>query len=150
MKIRIIEFEGSEQEYQAVAHLLGAAATATDAVARPAPLDPVAQAVRALSRIPLPNPARDLLEAVIAAGPKGIAVGALAARLGVASERPVNGHFGALGRRLNGTPGADGTGIRMLLVITRQDNVRHYTLRPELAAPLAAFLAKLPPRKVTP
>jgi len=154
MKIRIIEFEGTEQEYQAVAEMLAGSATATLPLdgAR-AGADPLSVLRRALSRIPLPDTARDVMEAVIATGPTGVLLTELIGVLGVQGpnpERVVTGHIGALGHRFNATPGGGGQGVRMIFVLDKRDGVPHYTIRPEMAAPLTAILNGMLRRKPKP
>ena len=150
MKIRIIEFEGTEQEYQSVAHLLSGSAAAALPLDGAPTADPLSVLRRAMSRIPLPDTARDVMEAVIAAGPTGLLAPELANILGVPGGAIITGHIGALGHRFNATPGGGGPGVRMIFVLDKRDGVPHYTIRPEMAAPLTAILNGMLRRKPKP
>ncbi len=140
MRVSQLTFEGTTQEFAAVAHLFA------DARAPRTPVEPqggdgatdpegesrVPFIRRVLNRMPIPPGQLDLYRVLYGAGDRTLTGGELAANMGRPIDK-LNGVLGALGRRVNETPGAKGKeGICALLEVHNADGNWHYRMRPEL------------------
>ena len=97
--------------------------------------------LRLLTRIPVPNGQIQLYRALLSAGSKGATTQELVSTMGRRDEKDMTGVLGALGHRVNGTPGYGVThrpGISMILQIDEDEEGSRYRLKPVMGEALAA------------
>jgi len=85
-----------------------------------------------LHRLPVPRGQQELYKALYHSGDKGLSYSQIAEVMN-RTEQEIAGVLGALGRRVNGTPGVSGDeGIGLLFIIERVGDEWHYRMKPEL------------------
>jgi hypothetical protein len=114
-----MEFDGTPEEFKKVGHLFAPQEAALEQSLNEPPASdgttpalaqeeetaiPIDIAERALTRIPLSVNQNKAFAAVLAAGPDGILISDLAAKMGITRPQ-LAGVFGSLGRRFANTPG---------------------------------------------
>ncbi len=100
MKFRIIEFEGTAEEFKEVQHLFDQGQAGTVSIIDTS-LDPKEAITKVLRRLPVTEAQRDLYEAL--AGGQRVDYQQLLKRMGKESGE-LRGALGALGRRISATP----------------------------------------------
>lgn len=134
MEISKLTFVGTVEEFAAIAHLFGGTARSAP------PADEPELIRRVLERKQVPPGQRALLRALYRAGDAGLDAPELARAMD-RSEPELAGVLGALGRRINGTPGANTAeppGITLMLDVTAAGNGWNYRLRDAARAALEA------------
>ncbi|WP_419940329.1 hypothetical protein [Candidatus Palauibacter sp.] len=94
-----------------------------------------------LTRIPVPRGQIQLYQALLSAGSKGATTQELVSAMGRRDEKDLTGVLGALGHRVNGTPGYGATrkpGILMILQIDEAEEGWLYRLKPVMREALEA------------
>ena len=139
------------REVEAVEHLAGTAAVIwferaigetqfSDRVSAE-PEVAMADCLRVLTRRVVPPGQRALYQTLVESGPQGLTAGELAERMG-REPSELSGILGALGRRVNNTPGFGAThdpGIRMLLHWIEGDDGGRYRLKMVMFQALQEF-----------
>ncbi len=142
MQIAKLTFDGTVEEFATVAHLFEDAPRRTGrGQAQPQPQASDKEVIsRALTRMPIPPAQRALYRALYRAGDAGLGATKLAA--GISRTEPqLAGVLGALGRRINRTPGVDPNdppGVGLMFDITEKDGQWHYRMRDEMREVLEA------------
>ncbi len=86
---------------------------------------------RVLTRIRIPRGQKQLYKALYDASEKGLSATDLASQMNRKGDLP--GILGALGGRINYTPGIEGKpGVELLFNMEQREGVWHYTMKPEL------------------
>ena len=101
----------------------------------------IGDCLRLLTRIAVPAGQRQLYEALLRAGSKGATTPELVSTMGRRDASDLSGVLGALGHRINGTPGYGAThepGISMILQITKAYGGWRYRLKPVMREALEA------------
>ena len=94
-----------------------------------------------LTRIPVPRGQVQLYQALLSAGSKGATTQELVSAMGRRDEKDLTGVLGALGNRINRTPGYGATqrpGILMILQIEEAEGGWLYRLKPVMREALEA------------
>lgn len=102
----------------------------------------VEDCLRVLTRRKVPDGQRLLFHSLVQAGPPGLTGEELVETMGRRDLVDLSGVLGALGKRVNHTPGygeSQKPGIGMLLDITQMDEGWHYSLKPIMLEALRQF-----------
>ena len=109
----------------------------------------VEDCLRLLTRRKVPEGQRQLLYALVQAGPSGLTGGELVETMGRRDLADLGGVLGALGNRVNRTPGygeSKAPGIEMLLDVTQIDEGWQYALKPIMLEALRVLAPSWLPR----
>ena len=112
----------------------------------------IGDCIRLLTRIAVPPGQKQLYQALVAAGPKGATTQELVSTMGRRDEKDLTGVLGALGHRVNGTPGYGAThkpGILMILQIDEAEQGWRYRLKPVMRDALAVHAPSWLPNHAT-
>jgi hypothetical protein len=142
MQISKLTFVGTVEEFAAVAHLFEEAPRRMGRAHNSSQVTPEELMVQVLTRMPVPPAQRALYRALYDAGEAGLGATDLAAAI-QRTEPELAGVLGALGRRINRTPGADADpnnppGVGLMFNIVQKDGQWHYRMRDELRGVLEA------------
>lgn len=140
MQISKLTFVGTVEEFAAVSHLFeeGQRPVSRGSAARDAAEQPAASESelirRVLARMPVPPGQQALYRALYRAGDAGLGASELAAAIR-RTEPELAGVLGALGRRINRTPGINRDnppGVGLIFGVVQKDGQWHYTMKDEL------------------
>jgi hypothetical protein len=143
MKISKLSYEGTPEEFAAVADLFAEGADVHEGTAAVYPSEGTSQPRRdletirrVLGRIAIPEGQKALYHVLYDAGDRVLSAGELANAMRITVQE-LNGVLGALGRRVNGTAGIDGKpGINLLLDVEKSGGEWHYHMPQETRSAL--------------
>lgn len=135
MQISKLTFVGTVEEFASVAHLFEEVPRRMGrGQGQPQTQVSTKELIgQALNRMPIPPAQRALYRALYQAGEAGLGATELAAAISK-TEPQLAGVLGALGRRINRTPGVnldDPPGVSLMFEITEKDGQWHYRMREE-------------------